>query len=197
MNNEVGAVILAGGLSRRMGCNKALLDVGGRPLISVLIERILPLTDQILISSNDAESYRFLEFPVVADCYTGRGPLAGFHAAMHRLDARSYVVLACDLPNVQTSLLRRLISLVAGHDAAIPRTLDGVAHPLCAVYRRTCLRVIDRALEQGASKVIDTFETNDISVRWVDPVEGGFSDLDLANINAPEDLPKLILPFPS
>lgn len=194
MSNDLCAVILAGGLSRRMGCNKALLDVGGRPLIDVLIERIRPLTNQIIISSNDHESYRFLEFPVVADCYAGQGPLAGFHAAMHRQGAQLYVMLACDLPNVQTSFLHRLVSLSAGYDAAIPRTQDGTAHPLCAVYRRTCLRVIDRALERGANKVIETFGTDEISVRWVGPVEGRFSDLDLANINAPEDLPKLIPP---
>jgi molybdenum cofactor guanylyltransferase len=185
---DVCAVILAGGQSSRMGCNKALLDFGGRPLIHVLIERILSVTDHIVISSNDAPHYRFLNIPVIPDQYKGRGPLAGLHAAMHRDIYALYVVLACDLPNLQAPFLKRLISLAKGFDAAIPRTRDGLAHPLCAVYRRTCLPAIEKALLEGENKVMDFLLNKSLAVRWVDPDEGQFRDSDLANINTPEDL---------
>ena len=187
-DSDVCAVILAGGKSSRMGSNKALLDFGGKPLIHVLVDRILPLTDHILISSNDAESYGFLNFPVVHDHYMGQGPLAGLHAAMCRDDFPLYVVLACDLPNLRAPFLRRLISFAEGFDAAIPRTHDGLAHPLCAVYRRTCFPSVEKALLRGANKFIETFLDNSLAIRWVDPGEGQFEDLDLANINTPEDL---------
>jgi molybdenum cofactor guanylyltransferase len=185
---DVCAVILAGGQSSRMGFNKALLDFGGKPLIHVLVDRILPLTDHILISSNDGSSYRFLNIPVVPDQYRGQGPLAGLHAAMLRNACALYVVLACDLPNLRAPLLSRLISFAEGYDAAIPRTRDGLAHPLCAVYRRTCLSSVENALLRGANKVIETFLKNSLTIRWVDPDEGQFEDIDLANINTPEDL---------
>ncbi len=185
---DVCAVILAGGQSSRMGSNKALLDVGGRPLICVLIDRIRPLTDQILISSNDSASYRFLNFPVVPDHFKGHGPLAGFHAAMLHNACALYIVLACDLPNLQPALLRNLVSFAEGFDAAIPRTRDGFAHPLCAVYRRTCLPSVERALRRGDNKVIEIFLDDSLAIRWVDPHEGQFEDIDLANVNTPEDL---------
>lgn len=188
---KICAVILAGGQSRRMGFNKALVDVGGQPMIRVLIERVRPLTDQILISSNDDSSYRFLNFPVVPDRFAGRGPLAGFHAAMLSNQCSLYIMLACDLPNLRASVLGNLISLAEGFDAAIPRTKDGLAHPLCAIYRRTCLPSIEKALQQGTNKVIETFLNNTLTVRWVGPDEGMFGDSDLANINTPEDLRKL------
>jgi molybdopterin-guanine dinucleotide biosynthesis protein A len=191
MSADVCAVILAGGQSRRMGFNKALLDVGGRPLICVLIDRIRPVTDQILISSNDRSSYRFLNFPVVPDHFKGHGPLGGFHAAMLRHICSLYVVLACDLPNLNPALLRNLISFAEGFDAAIPRTRDGLPHPLCAVYRRTCFPSVEKALRRGANKVIETFLDDSLSIRWVDPEEGQFDDVDLANINTPEDLARL------
>jgi molybdenum cofactor guanylyltransferase len=189
--NDVCAVILAGGLSRRMGFNKALIDVDGRPIISVLIDQVRPLTSRIVISSNDDSSYRFLNFPIVPDHFAGCGPLAGLHAAMRCNDCSLYIVLACDLPNLQARLLRSLVSLAEGFDAAIPRTSDGVAHPLCAVYRKTCLPAIETALEKGSNKFIETFLDNTLAVRWVGPEEGIYEQTDLANINTPEDLQRL------
>jgi molybdopterin-guanine dinucleotide biosynthesis protein A len=175
-----------------MGSNKALLDIGGKPLIQVLINRILPVTNRILISSNDCESYRFLDFPVVPDRFPDNGPLAGFHSAMLRDVCQLYIVLACDLPNLQTRLLENLVSMADGFDAAIPCTRDHVIHPLCAVYRRTCLPSIEQALERGANKVIETFlSDHSLTLRFVDPDEGEFDDADLANINTPEDLQRL------
>ena len=191
VRNDICAVILAGGRSRRMGFNKALIDVDGRPIISILIDQVRQLTNRVVISSNDDSSYRFLHFPVVPDRFAGCGPLAGLHAAMRSNDCSLYIVLACDLPNLQARLLRSLISLAAGFDAAIPRTDDGIAHPLCAVYRRTCLPVIEKALERGSNKFIETFLDDSLSVRWIGPDEGVYGAADLANINTPEDLQKL------
>lgn len=190
-NEEICAVILAGGKSRRMGFNKALLSVGGRPLIRILIERLLPLTSQILISANDTSNFQFLNLPIIPDYYREQGPLAGLHAAMTRHVSQLYIVLACDLPNLQESLLRHMISVIEGFDAAIPRSQNGLAHPLCAVYRRTCLPLIDDALQRGANAVIETFLDNSLRIRWVDPDEGRFKDTDLANLNTPEDLQRL------
>jgi molybdenum cofactor guanylyltransferase len=174
-----------------MGFNKALIDVDGRPIISILIDHVCQLTNHVLISSNDDSSYRFLNFPVVPDHFAGCGPLAGLHAAMHSNDCDLYIVLACDLPNLQAHLLRRLISLAEGFDAAIPRTNNGVAHPLCAVYRRTCLPVIEQALKRGSNKFIETFLDDSLAVRWIGPDEGIYESSDLANINTPEDLQRL------
>jgi molybdopterin-guanine dinucleotide biosynthesis protein A len=174
-----------------MGCNKALLDFGGQPLIRVLIDRIRPLTEHIVISSNDNSIYQFLNFPVVPDQFKGHGPLAGFHSAMQREAFAFYLMLACDLPNLQVSLLRNLIALIDGYDAAIPLTSDGLAHPLCAVYRRTCLIPVEQALQRGSKRVVDILLDETLTVRWVGPDEGKFEDTDLANINTPEDLERL------
>jgi molybdopterin-guanine dinucleotide biosynthesis protein A len=187
-STDVCAVILAGGRSRRMGFNKALLDIGGQPLIQLLIERIRPVTDRILISSNDCLSYNFLDFPVIPDHFAGHGPLGGFHSAMLHNVCSLYIVLACDLPNLKTPLIKNLVSMAEGFDAAIPRTRDGVVHPLCAVYRRTCLPSVEGALKRGANKVIKTFLDDSLAIRWVSPDEGKFKDADLANINTPDDL---------
>ncbi|MBN2241533.1 MAG: molybdenum cofactor guanylyltransferase [Acidobacteria bacterium] len=190
-SSDICIVILAGGQSRRMGFNKALLEVDGRPLIQILSDRMRRLTDSIVISANDPDSYRFLGLPVVPDRFSGHGPLAGLHAAMLERESDLYVLLACDLPNFPISLLKRMVFLAGGFDAAIPRTGDGFVHPLCAVYRRTCFPYIEQALERGEKKFIETFLSNPLSVRWISPEEGPYSENDLANINTPHDLQKL------
>jgi len=177
-----------------MGFNKALLKIDGRPLIQILSDRMRRLTERILISSNDPDSYRFLDIPVVPDRFSGHGPLAGLHAAMLHEESALYILLACDLPNLPISLLQRMISLSEGFDAAIPRTSDGMAHPLCAVYRRTCLPNIELALKRGEKKFIETFLNDTLRVRWISPEEGQYNETDLANINTPNDLRMLGIP---
>jgi molybdenum cofactor guanylyltransferase len=174
-----------------MGFNKALLNIGGQPLIQILVNRIRPLTDRILISSNDESAYKFLDIPVIPDRFSGHGPLAGIHSAMLRDTAPLFLVIACDLPNLQERLLRNLISLSEGFDAAVPKTRDGLAHPLCAVYRRTCLPTMEKALKRGANKVIENILDSSLSVKWIGPDEGEFEEEDLANINTPDDLSRL------
>ena len=180
-----------------MGSNKALLKINGRPLIQILSDRMRKLTDRIVISANDPDSYRFLNIPVVLDRFSGHGPLAGLHAAMLGQESALYVLLACDLPNLPISLLEKMILLCEGFDAAIPRTGNGLAHPLCAVYRRTCLPYIEQALKKGEKKFIEIFLNNPLSVKWISPEEGQYSETDLANINTPDDLHMLGVRDPS
>ncbi len=187
-SSDISIVILAGGQSRRMGFNKALLKIDGRPLIQILSDRMRPLTDRIIISANDSDSYRFLNIPVILDRFSGHGPLAGLHAAMLGQESTLYVLLACDLPNLPITMLEKMVLLCEGFDAAIPRTDNGLAHPLCAVYRRTCLPYIEQALERGEKKFIEIFVSNPLAVRWISPEEGQYNETDLANINSPDDL---------
>ncbi len=188
MVSDLCAVLLAGGESRRMGFNKALLLIDGRPLIQRVLDRILPLTDEVLLSTNDPSVYDFLKLPSVPDRFKGQGPLAGLHAAMLRSPRSLFLLLACDMPNLHERLLRRLISSSADFDAVIPSTSNGRSHPLCAIYCRTCFPEIDANLRVGGNKVTDIFLSARLKVKWLKPEEGEFADRDLENLNTPDDL---------
>ena len=190
ITKEICAVILAGGKSRRMGRDKALIRIGGRTLVEIMAERVSPLTDKVFISANNPETFSFLPFQAVPDLYPGQGPLSGLHAVMAEHVYTLYITLACDLPGLPASLIRRMLDVSEGFDAVIPRTSDGMAHPLAAVYRRTCLPVIEDALQKKANKFIDAFPGDGLRVRWMEPGEGNFTYNDLANINTPDDLRK-------
>ena len=185
---EICAIILAGGNSRRMGQNKALINIGGRPLVEIMAERASPLTDKVFISANSPELFSFLPFPVIPDLCPDQGPLSGLQAVMSAHICTLYITLACDLPCLPASLISRMLDIAEDFDAVIPRTHDGIAHPLAAVYRRTCLPVIEDALRNRANKVIDVFTKGGARIRWMEPDEGEFTDSDLVNINTPGDL---------
>ena len=185
---EICAVILAGGKSRRMGQDKALVNIGGRSFVEIMADRAAPLADKVFISANNPELFDFLPFPVVIDLCPGQGPLSGLHAVMSAHIYTLYITLACDLPGFPASLIQRMLDVSEGFDAVIPRTSDGRAQPLAAVYRRACLPVIEDALRKKANKVIDAFPGGGLRVRWMDPCEGKFTDDDFVNINTPDDL---------
>ena len=186
--NEICAVILAGGRSRRMGRNKALIEIGGRPLVEIMVERASLFADKVFISANNPQIFSFLPFQVVPDIYPEQGPLSGLHAVMKQHVYTYYITLACDIPALPASLIRRMLDIAKGFDAVIPQTPDGMAHPLAAVYSRACLPSIEDALLNKANKFIDLFHSNKLRVRWIYPDEGEFTENDLVNINTPDDL---------
>jgi molybdopterin-guanine dinucleotide biosynthesis protein A len=186
----ISLAIQAGGRSNRMGEDKALKLFLGRPLIQRVVERLRPIADEVLITTNHPERYGFLGVRLVPDLIPGLGPLGGLYTALASATCPTLAVVACDLPFASAALLeqaaRRLVEQDA--DIVIPRTAKGL-EPLHAVYRRsTCLSVVRSAIERNQLKVIDWFplvrlrEQPPEEVIKVDP-----SGLTFWNINTPED----------
>jgi len=105
----------------------------------------------------DPEKYSGLGYPVYPDIYTGCGPLAGIHAALSASHADWNLVLACDMPEVESAFLIQLLQAAeqGGYDCLLPAGESGRLEPLCGVYHRRILPAVERALEDGARKVLD------------------------------------------
>jgi molybdopterin-guanine dinucleotide biosynthesis protein A len=185
---DVCGAILAGGKSLRMGREKALLEIHGLPMVARLAELLASLTDEVFISSDKRAPLESFGHPLIPDLFPGQGPLAGLHAAMKHSQRPLVLLLACDLPRVHAGLLRGLIEASPGFDAVVPRTTDGRLHPLCAIYRKTCLRPAEDRLVRGENKMITFLEDPALKVRWLRPEEGSFVNDDLVNLNSPKDL---------
>ena len=147
-------VIQAGGQSRRMGQDKALLPFLGQPLIQRVIDRAGPLADEILVTTNHPENYAFLNLPLHPDIIPDRGALSGLYTALHAAHHDSVLIVACDMPFVSPELLDAQIDwLEQGYDAVIPRGEEGT-EPFHAVYRRsTCLGLAQTALQADKWRV--------------------------------------------
>jgi molybdopterin-guanine dinucleotide biosynthesis protein A len=184
----VSAIILAGGQSRRMGRDKALIDYQGRPIIAHVIDTLRAVSDDLVVVSNRSELYGSFGARVVPDYDPPCGPLGGIAVGLQAARHPLTVVVACDMPFLNVLLLRRLIDLADGYDAVVPQTGDEF-EPLHAVYRRDCYDPIVQRIERGERRVISFFA--DVRLRPVPEIEWRAIDPEgrsLVNLNTPDDL---------
>jgi molybdopterin-guanine dinucleotide biosynthesis protein A len=184
-------VIQAGGESRRMGADKALLPFLGQPLILRPLNRLSALADEVLVTSNHPENYRFLGLKPIADRLPGYGALGGLFTALSVARYPYVAVAACDMPfaSLEIFTLELVLLQETGADAVIPRSEAGV-EPFHAVYRReTCLPYVQSALEVGKRRVDAWFD--EVNIRYLEKDDMLTLDpeqLAFLNINTPEDL---------
>lgn len=188
----MSGVIIAGGASRRLGTNKALLRIGDRTTIERVIDRLAPLTTELLVVVARLGQAEPLPLPsparVVTDRYPGRGSLGGIFTGLEASAEPWSLVVACDMPFLNPDLLRHLLGQTANVDAVVPR-LKGQPEPLHTLYSKDCLTPIRRRLEAGDLKAASLFET--VRVRYVD--EGTIDRIDprhlsFFNVNTRADL---------
>lgn len=153
------AIIMAGGGSTRMGANKSLLPVNGRPMIERLCEQLRGHFDQILISANEPEKLAFLGLDVVPDRIPGQGPLMGIASALEASSSELNFIVACDIPRVDISFVEEMFAEAenTGADVVIPTTGKDRVEPLFAVYRRSIIKAANEVLASGRRKITDIF----------------------------------------
>jgi molybdenum cofactor guanylyltransferase len=153
LREDATAVLLAGGESRRMGRDKCLLPVAGRPMIEHVYRQLDPNFREVLISCARAGKYAFLGAREVPDETPGQGPLMGILSALSAAAHDLCAVVACDIPEVDVRLVRRMLRAAEGYDAVVPRSSEEHREPLFAVYRRSVLPAAREALAAGRRRV--------------------------------------------
>ncbi len=164
----ISAFIQAGGLSTRMGRNKALLPLGGKRCLEWVIAAARAVTPEITVITSDPcvrGICQKAEIAVASDLYEGVGPLAGLHAALVRCRREAALILACDLPFLTGAFLGRLVEAFQGVEALIPLDAQGRPQPLCAVYAVACLPKVTEAIERGERRMTRLLER--LSVRFL------------------------------
>jgi molybdopterin-guanine dinucleotide biosynthesis protein A len=183
--------IQAGGESRRMGQDKALMPFLGRPLIQRVIDRLSPVADELIVTTNKPEAYRFLGLPLYPDLLPGRGALGGLYTALSAASQPLVAVVACDMPFVCADLLAAMRDVLQSgdHDIAIPR-LPGGLEPFHAVYRRGAGRPPIPAAREADKWRVDAWFSR-VKLFFFDQKILLSYDPDLlcfSNVNTPEEL---------
>lgn len=180
--------IQAGGRSQRMGRDKGLVLLKGKPLVQHVLDRVRGLGEDVLITTNNTEEYAFLGVRLVPDDMPEAGVLAGLRTALAAALGETVLVLACDTPFVSRPLLEHLLSESGRAQVVVPRRA-GEYEPLQAVYARSCLPAVEAALAAGERRMVAFFprvsvlSVEEETVSRYDP-EG----LSFFNVNTPQDL---------
>jgi molybdopterin-guanine dinucleotide biosynthesis protein A len=190
-------VVQAGGQSSRMGEDKALKPFLGKPLIQRVIERLAPIADEILVTTNQPDKYAFLQTRLVPDLIPNRGALGGLYTAISSATHPFVGIVACDMPFASKMFFERATKLAFAEEAdvVIPRIKSeaseksGSYEPLHALYRKeTCLPAIEDAIQKDLWKVIAWFgkvkvhDVLDDEMKIIDP-----TGLCFWNVNTPEE----------
>jgi len=187
VDGELAAAILCGGRSRRMGRDKAWVEVGGSSLLERAVARLRTVADPVILAGGD----RTLDHPGclgVLDPVPGSGPLGGLVAALRASPHELCAVVAVDMPDLSPELLRRLAEQWRGEDAVVPLDGDG-SQPLHAVYSRRILAAAQAALRAGDLSLRGLLErarvrTVDVAALPGHPFPAGFA----LNLNTPDEL---------
>jgi molybdenum cofactor guanylyltransferase len=192
----LSAAILAGGQSRRMGEDKALLEVDGRPMIEYVIDVAREIADETFIVATDRPEYEQFGCRVVPDRLPQSGSLGGIYTAVSEAKHDRCLVLACDMPFVNIDLIRFMVDEADDCDVLIPalgaeRSSQGgfeTLETLHAIYSRSCIPAMERQLDAGVYKVIGFF--SEVKVKKLSEEQVSAYDdqlLSFFNTNTPEE----------
>ena len=197
VRKKLSVVIQAGGESRRMGQSKALVPFLGRPLIERMVERLAPVADELIVTTNEPEKLGFLlersdvSVRLERDVFPDRGALRGLYTAFHAASNPYVAIVACDMVFASAGLLVaeacKLSELEC--DAVVPHNQHGF-EPFHGVYRKeTCLPAVKEALDAGRSSAksfygsVNVYPFEREEVLNAEPRGACF-----INVNTPEEL---------
>jgi molybdopterin-guanine dinucleotide biosynthesis protein A len=182
----VWGLVLAGGKSRRMGSDKASLTQGGETQLDRAMKLLDAHLDRVFVSTSpdQADDPLRRNYEQIVDTYEDLGPVAGILSAMDKNPQVSWLVLACDLPNIDDATIAFLLdNASAEHVATAYRSVhDELPEPLCAIFRPESRAIIDRFVQEGANcprKILINSPTHLLDQP---------NPRALHNINSPEDL---------
>ncbi|QIA09745.1 molybdenum cofactor guanylyltransferase [Draconibacterium halophilum] len=182
---QITTIILAGGKSKRMGTDKALLELDGQTLLERAIELCKPISSELLISSNH-QSHTTFGYPVIEDEIKNCGPMGGISSGLKQSKSDWNLVLSVDAAFVDSNFLKFLLANTGDFDAVIPFTEKG-AEPLIALYNKSILPAMGNRLQSDDYRMQNLLKES--KTNWLDAGELQVENKRLfTNLNRPEDL---------
>src|SRR5665647_603984 len=185
--SDMSLALLAGGLSSRMGENKAFASFQDGTLLEWMRDRTAPLFSHVFVVTREASRFHELGIPVIRDALVEEGSAVGVYTAVLAAPTERVLCLACDMPFVTSRLLWELADKSEGYDVFVPRH-GQFMQPLCAVYSKRTLDAYREFILGGGRRIFDIYP--DLNTGFLDVSDGRFGDPDqlFANVNTPEEL---------
>lgn len=188
---KIGCAIFAGGKSSRMGTDKALLELEGKNFIKRLCDELDKLhedglyeIEEKMIARGCRSDIQGISWTVIPDIYPEKGPIGGLHAVLSACSSDVMFCVSCDTPFIELRLVKKLCGYMRdGVDAVIAVTEDGRKHPLCGVYRKNLLPLIEQQILEGNNRMMACLDKVSVEYVMIHSQEG----YQLKNINTPEE----------
>jgi molybdenum cofactor guanylyltransferase len=147
-------IILAGGKASRMGGRaKPFLKINKKTLISIQLSSLRKVFKKIIIVTNSRQRYRNLKgVELVPDIIAGIGPLGGIYSGLLASKSFYNFVVACDMPFINTELIKHMFAKAPGYDIVIPK-IDGRHEPLFCIYSKACILSVSRMAAKKIFKI--------------------------------------------
>ena len=190
IHSKITGILLAGGMSQRMGREKGQLNIGNAPMYQYPLRVLERLCDEVLISTCKSELFP-VKHQSICDEVKGIGPLGGISSCLKQSANELNLVLSYDMPLVNEALFRLLISLAEGFDVVLPAMKEGKPEPLCGLYRKSVLGIMEEIIAQKDYAVHRILPQCKSKIVWItEEMECWNPDLFL-NINSMEDLNRI------
>ena len=176
----VAGFVLVGGHSRRMGRDKARLPLPSHLLIEEVAARVSCVAENLALVG-ESRRYRDLGFDCIDDLHPSLGPIAGIESALASGRGDLNIIVACDLPGLQSKWLAELLAQARNSNAScvVCQDSSGRIQPLCGIWRSNCLSAVQQALTLGRLRLLDLVGELNAEILPVDQL--------IPNVNTPRD----------
>lgn len=179
--NKLTGIVLAGGLSTRMGQDKGLLQYKGRTLVEYSIEVMKTLCSEIIISSNNSD-YKHFGYQLVSDIHQQTGPIGGLYAALSESKTDDTIICPCDMPYITGNIIKQILNEKSHNMAVVAKSKTEKIYPTLGYYNKSCLPIILQQIEQGNYKMQWLLKKLNAQSVVIDDAKS------LLNFNSPEDI---------
>ena len=197
VEDAVTVAVLAGGASRRMGADKSLAELAGKPLIQHVLACVQQLNMPVVLVTDKPEQFSQFQIEMVSDILPGNGSLGGIYSALMSSTTPFTLCVACDMPYLNVTLLTYLLSLRIGFDAVVPM-INNQPQGLHAIYHRRAAAPIRDLMNRNELRISGVFDhlrvrlVGEAAIHAIDPELRSFT-----NLNTPEELARLRRDFDS
>ena len=183
---QATGIILAGGKSSRMGEDKGLVLLNGKPMIQYVIEALKEVVSNIIIISNNA-SYNKFGVPVYADIIKNKGPVGGIYTGLYHSTTELNFCISCDVPMVSSDFIFWLLNKSGNASVTLPMCKDKV-HQMIGVYSKQVLSYFKESAEKEHLKLSQVNKDMDCEIIDIEKEYANFDDLLFSNINTKNEL---------
>ena len=183
---QATGIILAGGKSSRMGVDKGLVLLNGKPMIQYVIEALKEVVSNIIIISNNA-SYNKFGVPVYSDIMKDKGPVGGIYTGLYHSTTELNFCISCDVPMISSDFIFWLLNKSGNASVTLPMCKDKV-HQMIGVYSKQVLSYFKESAEKEHLKLSQVNKDMACEIIDIEKEYANFDELIFSNINTKNEL---------